>query len=63
MRQDLEGLAAHFAASRMNDEELVRFAAACSAVAVSRFPLPLNPPKPEEVRELIRNGRPDPESV
>ena len=47
----------------MNDEELVRFAAACSAVAVSRFPLPLNPPKPEEVRELIRNGRPDPESV
>lgn len=37
----------------MPDEELVRFAAACSAIAVSRFPLPLNPPKPEEVRSLI----------
>ncbi len=43
----------------MKDEDLVRFAAACSAIAVSRFPLPLNPPKPEEVRELIRNGRQD----
>ena len=41
----------------MQDEELVRFASACSAIAVSRFPLPLNPPKPEEVRELIRKGR------
>ena len=37
----------------MSDSELVRFAAACSAVAISRFPLPLNPPKPEEVREMI----------
>ena len=37
----------------MNDGELVRFASACSAIAVSRFPLPLNPPKPEEVQELI----------
>ena len=40
----------------MKDEDLVRFASACSAIAVSRFPLPLNPPKPEEVLELIRNG-------
>ena len=39
----------------MNDEELVRCASACSAIAISRFPLPLNPPKPEEVRKLI-NG-------
>ena len=38
----------------MKDEELVRFASACSAIAISRFPLPLNPPKPEEVQELIR---------
>lgn len=37
----------------MPDEELVRFASACSAIAISRFPLPLNPPKPEEVRSLI----------
>ena len=36
----------------MSDEELVRFASACSAVAISRFPLPLNPPKIEEVRKL-----------
>ena len=37
----------------MKDEELVRFASACSAVAISRFPLPLNPPRPEEVQVLI----------
>ena len=37
----------------MNDEELVRFASACSAVAISRFPLPLHPPKLEEVRALL----------
>ena len=37
----------------MGDEETVRFAAACSAVAISRFPLPLNPPRLEEVGALI----------
>ena len=37
----------------MADDALVRFASACSAVAISRFPLPLNPPKLEEVRALI----------
>ena len=37
----------------MTDEETVRFASACSAVAISRFPLPLNPPTLEEVRALI----------
>ena len=41
----------------MDDDELVRFASACSAVAISRFPLPLNPPRLEEVRELIGSGR------
>ena len=40
----------------MKDEDLVRFASACSAIAISRFPLPLNPPKPEEVMDLIKNG-------
>ena len=39
----------------MNDNELVRFASACSAIAISRFPLPLNPPKLDEVQELIKN--------
>ena len=38
----------------MKDKDLVRFASACSAVAVSRFPLPLNPPKPEEVQKMIK---------
>lgn len=38
----------------MTDEDLVRFASACSAVAISRFPLPLHPPKHEEVQALIR---------
>ena len=37
----------------MDDERLVRFASACSAIAISRFPLPLNPPKLEEVQALL----------
>ncbi len=37
----------------MSDHELVQFASACSAVAISRFPLPLHPPRPEEVQALI----------
>ena len=37
----------------MEDGDLVRFASACSGIAISRFPLPLNPPKIEEVRALI----------
>ena len=36
----------------MQDTELVRFAAACSAIAISRFPLPLNPPTLAEVKKL-----------
>lgn len=40
----------------MNDDELVRFASACSAVAITRYPLPLYPPKPEEVAALIGRG-------
>ena len=40
----------------MKDEDLVRFASACSAIAISRFPLPLHPPRLEEVQQLIRNG-------
>ncbi|MBR6185379.1 MAG: hypothetical protein IKQ41_03865 [Clostridia bacterium] len=32
---------------------LVRFAGACSAIAISRFPLPLHPPTLDEVRALI----------
>ena len=39
----------------MSDEELVRFASACSGVAISRFPLPKFPPRLEEVQKLI-NG-------
>ena len=37
----------------MGDEELVRFASACSGIAISRFPLPLHPPTLEEVRRMI----------
>ena len=39
----------------MSDSELVRFASACSAIAISRFPLPLNPPTLTEVSTLIEN--------
>ena len=37
----------------MPDDTLVRFASACAAVAISRFPLPLNPPRLEEVRRMM----------
>ena len=40
----------------MEDEELVRFASACSGIAISRFPLPLNPPTLAEVEALIAKG-------
>ena len=40
----------------MQDEELVRFASACSAIAISRFPLPLNPPTLAEVQKLVDGG-------
>ena len=33
--------------------KLVRFASACSGIAVSRFPLPKNPPTLEEVKKLM----------
>ena len=39
----------------MSDDDLVRFASACSGIAISRFPLPLNPPKLEEVQEMIQS--------
>lgn len=38
----------------MPDDELVRFASACSGIAISRFPLPLHPPTLEEVAGLLR---------
>ena len=38
----------------MSDEETVRFASACSAIAISRFPLPLNPPTLEEVQKKLK---------
>ena len=37
-------------------DELVRFASACSGIAISRFPLPLNPPTLAEVNVLIAKG-------
>ena len=40
----------------MADDELVRFASACSGIAISRFPLPLNPPTLAEVNALIARG-------
>lgn len=40
----------------MSDEETVRFAA-CSGVAISRFPLPLHPPTMAEVQALLTTGQ------
>ncbi len=41
---------------RMKDDDLVRFASACSGIAISRFPLPLNPPKWHEVELLLQSS-------
>lgn len=40
----------------MADDDLVRFASACSGIAISRFPLPLNPPTLQEVQALMAKG-------
>ena len=40
----------------MADDDLVRFASACSGIAISRFPLPLHPPALPEVEALIARG-------
>ena len=37
----------------MNDDELIMFASACSAVAISRYPFQLNPPTLEQIEYLI----------
>lgn len=37
----------------MSDDETVAFASACSAVAITRFPLPLNPPQLHEITSLM----------
>ena len=39
----------------MNDAETVRFAAACAAVAITRFPLPLHPPTLPEIHALMNS--------
>ena len=39
----------------MTDDEIVRFASACAAIACTKFPLPLNPPTLEEVEALINS--------
>lgn len=41
----------------MSDLESVQFASALAAVAISRFPLPLNPPSLEEVQILIKTNQ------
>lgn len=40
-----------------DDDELVRFAAACAATAISRYPLQLDPPKVDEINLLIKKKK------
>ena len=40
-------------ANGMSDDELARFASACAGVAISRYPMQLDPPKLREIQELI----------
>ncbi|NLZ45354.1 MAG: carbohydrate kinase family protein [Clostridiales bacterium] len=37
----------------MDDDNIIKFASACSAVAITKFPLPLNPPKINEIMDII----------
>ena len=39
----------------MSDDEIIQFASACSAVAISRFPLPLNPPTLAEIKKIMKS--------
>ncbi|MBP3888993.1 MAG: carbohydrate kinase family protein [Cellulosilyticum sp.] len=41
----------------MNDEEIVSFASACAGIACSKFPIPLNPPRLEEIEALIKSRK------
>ncbi len=41
----------------MSDDEIVHFASACSAIAISRFPLPLDPPTMHEVETLLNERK------
>jgi len=41
--------------NEMSDDEIVSFASACSGVAISRYPLPLNPPTLDEVKSLMQS--------
>lgn len=43
-----------------DDDRIVRFASACSAVAVSRYPLPLCPPRLDEVLQKVSISPSDP---
>lgn len=36
-----------------SDEDIVRFASATSSIAISRYPLPLNPPTMAEIRHIL----------
>lgn len=40
-------------AKGMNDDDLIRFASACAAAAISRYPLQLDPPTMEEIKGII----------
>ncbi len=40
-------------AAGLNDYELVRFASACAAAAISRYPMQFDPPTLEEIQDLI----------
>lgn len=39
-----------------DDDKLVRFASACAAVAISRYPLQLNPPTVSEIEKIMQKG-------
>lgn len=41
-------------AAGMNDDELVRFASACSAVAISRYPMQFHPPTLDEIENMMQ---------
>ncbi len=45
---------AYALAKGMSDNDLVRFASACAGVAISRYPMQLDPPRLQEIESLLR---------
>ena len=54
--EDVRGIAGYVRIA-LTDDELVQFASACAGVAVSRYPMQLDPPRLAELDLLIKQSQ------